>query len=83
VDLGGFEQEGQSCGEGKGDAEGYTEKEEKSSKAMVDLEGWGAVPTRKERKTEAVRTRRFVPGFVVRGGGDLSPAGAVGEGGDE
>lgn len=49
---------------------------------MVDLERWELVPTRKERRTEAVRTRRFAPGFVGRGGG-LSPAGAVGEGGDE
>lgn len=47
----------------------------------MDLSSKGS-PTRKERRTEAVRTRRFVPGFLVRGGG-LSPLVAVGEGGDE
>lgn len=62
---------------------GYAEKRrEKSQKTLVELGRWGVVPTRKERRTEAVRTRRFVPGLLVRGGG-LSPLVAVGEGGDE
>jgi hypothetical protein len=82
VDLGGFEQQGQPYGERKRDAEGLY-REEKNSKTPVDLEGRWSVPTRKERRTEAVRTRRFVPGFVVRGGGLSPAAAAVGEGGDE
>lgn len=61
---------------------GYTEKRREKSPKTVDLGRWGEVPTRKERRTEAVTTRRFVPGFLVRSGG-LSRLVAVGEGGDE
>lgn len=38
----------------------------------VDFSRKGS-PRRKERRTEAVRTRRFTPGFVVRDGGFLLP----------
>jgi len=38
----------------------------------VDFSRKGS-PKRKERRTEAVRTRRFKPGFVVRDGGLMLP----------
>jgi hypothetical protein len=40
---------------------------------MAPSGGRGVVPRRKERRTEAVRMRRFTPGFVVRNGGLLLP----------
>lgn len=47
---------------------------------MAPRGGRGVVPTRKERRTEAVRMRRFTPGFVARNGGLLLlPAGVAAE----
>lgn len=39
----------------------------------------GLVPMRNERRTEAVRTRRFLPGFDVRGEGLPPPSASEGE----